>query len=129
MGIAAYNRGSAAMRQQFDAEAAARPQSFEGLHNRIDYLDRKLSGTSAALTAERADMVRARACIARLRATLAVERDEAHETERVRKQQVAMLCESRGRLERSWRKASAMIRACLTPEQVDAYRLERDGSA
>lgn len=83
----------------------------------------KLAAQVATLTA---DMERARFCIARLRATLAVERDESRQRIEHLEKRRDFWRGSAQRFEKSWRKASQMIRKCLTPQQCDEYREQRD---
>lgn len=118
MGIAAYNRGTAAISRQIDAE-------LRGMSAVISVEGDELDQTRAKLAAESLDLQRARDCIARLRATLAVERDESTKRENDYKERTALLIRSRDRFCRCWRKCSALVRAKLSPEQVDEWRRER----
>lgn len=122
MGIAAYNRGSRAISQQIDAEMRAGTPPV----NRHYWLREDLEPLYSRITAAEAELDRARACVERLRATLAVERDQAREDKETHTAQIKRLIETRDRFERSWRKCSDLVRACLTPAQVNEYRAVRD---
>lgn len=121
MGHAAYSRGSAAIRASIDREQAAKP--------RQDSKPLNWESDRARLIAEadslRADLAKARRALASSRAALSVERClRKEETERLRAE-VREWALAAIRNKRSHEKASAMIRALLTPEQVEEYRKER----
>lgn len=125
MGIAAYNRGSAAIRRQIDQELA---EKSGAIRERMDF--QRLQDERDSLKKERdqlaADMERARFCIARLRATLAVERDESRQRIARLEKHLDSWMGAAMRFKRSWQKAGQMIRDCMTPQQCDEYRQQRD---
>ena len=124
-GVAHNNRGSAAMREAIDRELAAKRPDMDyrlGLENGKDERDR-LKATVQALET---DLERAKSCIARLRATQTVEREEFRSRIEHLESRFRFAWDSAKRYKASWQKASAMIRACLSPEQVAEYRAQRD---
>ena len=122
MGTAAYNRGTKAIREQIDRELAdKKPALYEPY-----YLERDVKPLRDRIKELEANLTSAKRALASSRAMLAVERDNRAEERTLQDARVKEHWALAERYRHSWEKASAMIRACLTPEQVDQYRQERD---
>lgn len=120
MGIAAYNRGTEAIRKQFDQEIQARhdkppvnvhyflKEDLQPLYKRIADLESELG--------------RARFCVQRLRATLDVERDESRRQVTHFKEWKKRLFERSERYLNNWIFTSTCIRENISPEQYHEWR-------
>ena len=134
MGAAAYNRGSRAITQQIESELAdnAYERSLRmhaaNLEDRVVTLQNKNAALQKELAALKADHERAHNCIQRMRLTATANREESDRTVEHWRTLARQYLASSERYLSSWRKASALIRTCLTPQQVDDYRSMRDES-
>lgn len=124
MGIAAYNRGLAAISEQISREIAGKhgnppinvhywlAEDLKPLRDRIAYLE--------------GELLRARFCVARLRATQAVEREESRSRLEHMKGLAVSYFKNSQKYREGWARAGRLVRTLLSPEQVDDYRNEYD---
>lgn len=126
MGIAAYNRGSRAIREQIDQEQAAKERpavDYTAYANAMD----QIKALQAKVASLESDLTRAKRSIDSLRATSEIDRTsfreyhEHMEGERKHWMQRSFL------MQRRWVFASGIVRTYVSPEQVEEYRQEHPG--
>ena len=119
MGVARYNRGTKAIREQFAMEAAEHQPGIERRELRL-----QLDETRAELRATREQYARAVALLRRQRTRTIRLATIAADTERRRRSMIAGLVEALGIVRKQWRFASWVIRWTLTPEQFHDARAD-----
>ena len=117
MGVAAWNRGTAVIRRQHDAQADEQRPGIEARYTRERIRELELQILEMQKEHER-QLNRARLCLTQTR-----EREEQLRQERnALRYSLSLATEALTRFRKSWHKASAVLRTALTPTQYAEAR-------